>query len=285
MTDITPSPENQPQPENGADILDPHLETEFVQQSVAFESAAKPAKNDDTVTFPRTTLNYIVIALTFFALGIALGAVYFRGNNAEVDEEEIGVIVRELLVEAELLRPFVEDMVALADDDPYIGSVDAPITIVEFSAYACPYCGRHFNTTLTPILENYGEYVRYVYRDHPIINQEVSFPAALAANCARQQNNFWEYHTTLFENQTLLGQSYFLQVAEDLGMDMEAFQTCYQAETTANEVINDYNDASALNITGTPSFYINGTFHSGAQSYEYFETVILRELSDLGINP
>jgi hypothetical protein len=284
VTDITPTPDNQPQPENAVDIIDPHLETEFVSQNVAFEPAAKPAKNDDTVTLPRTTLNYVIIALTFFMLGIGLGAVYF-GGSAEVDEEQIGMIVRELLVEAELLHPFVEDMNALADDDPYIGSVDAPITMIEFSAYACPYCGRHFNTTLTPILENYGQYIRYIYRDHPIINQDISFPASLAANCARQQNQFWEYHTTLFENQTLLGPSYFLQVAEDLGMDMEVFQTCYQEETTADEVINDYNDASALNITGTPSFYINGSFHSGAQSYEYFEAVILQELSELGINP
>jgi protein-disulfide isomerase len=245
---------------------------------------AQSAKNDDKVVLSRTTMNYFVIAVSFLVLGLFLGTTYFS-SSATIDEDAIGAVVRELLVEAELLHPHIDDMTTLVDDDPYMGDEDAPIIIVEFSAYACPFCGRHYNETLQPILENYGQYIRYVYRDHPIINQNVSFPAALAANCALEQGAFWDYHRMLFENQTSLGPSFFVQAAEDLGLDKEQFQACYDAQTYADEVIGDFNDGSDLNITGTPGFYINGGFHSGAQPYEYFESVILEELNKLGIDP
>jgi protein-disulfide isomerase len=245
---------------------------------------AQSAKNDDKVVLSRTTMNYFVIAVSFLVLGLFLGTTYFS-SSATIDEDAIGAVVRELLVEAELLHPHIDDMSTLVDEDPNMGDEDAPIIMVEFSAYACPFCGRHYNETLQPILENYGQYIRYVYRDHPIINQKVSFPAALAANCALEQGAFWDYHRMLFENQTSLGPSFFVQAAEDLGLDKEQFQACYDAQTYADEVIGDFNDGSDLNITGTPGFYINGGFHSGAQPYEYFESVILEELNKLGIDP
>jgi protein-disulfide isomerase len=243
-----------------------------------------PIKNDEVVVLKRTTLNYVVIAITFFLLGMGLGGVYF-GSSGSMDEAAVSAVVRDLLVEAGLVHPIVDNMYSLVDDDPFIGEQDAPIIIVEFSAYACPYCGQHFSTTFEPLLENYGQLIRYVYRDHPIINQDFSFAASIAANCALEQNKFWEFHGLVFENQQSIGTTFFLQTAEDLGMDVEQFTECYQTGRYADEVMNDTNEATALNITGTPAFYINGTFHSGARSYEYFESIILQELEKLNINP
>jgi protein-disulfide isomerase len=174
-------------------------------------------------------------------------------------------------------------MTQLVNDDPYLGEADAPIVIVEFSAYACPYCGRHFQQTVAPLLENYGQYVRYVYRDFPSINPNVSFPAAMAANCAEEQGKFWEYHDVLFNNQQSLGEAYFVQVAEELGLDMDQFNACVADQKYYDEVNTDFYDGLALGISGTPSFYINGKFYSGAQPYQFFERVIQRELNALGI--
>ena len=87
---------------------------------------------------------------------------------------------------------------ALVDDDPYIGNEDAPIVIVEFSDFFCSFCKRHFDQTLTPILENYGDYIRYVYRDFAQLTAE-SQPAAAAAECADEQGVFWDFHNDFFQ--------------------------------------------------------------------------------------
>jgi protein-disulfide isomerase len=174
----------------------------------------------------------------------------------------------------------------IADDDPYIGDVNAPITIVEFSAYACPYCARHFQQTFAPLLENYGQYIRYVYRDFPVINQEVSTIASLAAQCANAQGKFWEYHDELFRNQQELagGRDFFIQLASTLGLDTPTFTTCYDNQQYASEVTADLIAGDTLGITGTPAFYINGRMVSGALPYENFERIVLSELRKAGID-
>jgi protein-disulfide isomerase len=237
---------------------------------------------DDVITLSRTTVNYVVIALVFFAVGIMVGTMGFGGKS--VDQASVEAAVSNVLIEAGIIQP-PADMTVLVDDDPYLGSEDAPVVIVEFSAYACPYCGRHFDQTFRPLLDNYGQYIRYVYRDFPTINPNVSVPASLAANCANEQGKFWEYHNLLFGNQELLGPDYFVQAAEELGLDMLSFNSCVQDQSYVQEVNADYSAGIALGISGTPSFYINGKFYSGARPYEYFEGIILRELDEAGINP
>lgn len=173
----------------------------------------------------------------------------------------------------------------LVDNDPFLGDVDAAVVIVEFSAYACPFCKRHYDQTFVPLLENYGQYIRYVYRDFPTINPDVSFPAALAANCAEEQGKFWEYHELLFANQSRLGRDYFFLAAEQLELDMAEFTVCFEEQRYLDEVNADYFDGSLNSISGTPSFFINGTSISGAQPYEIFERIVLRELDKAGIKP
>lgn len=244
-----------------------------------------PQTTNDNVVVSRVTINYIVIAVMFFAVGLLIGAMSFR-STATIDEAAIEAAVQNVLVDAGMMQP-PGDMDVLVDDDPFLGPEDAPIVIVEFSAYACPYCGRHFEETLEPLLENYGQYIRYVYRDMPIINQAVSIPASLAANCALEQGQFWEYHNAIFANQNTLaqsGQTYLIQLASELEMDTESFTTCLIEQNYMDEVIADANTGTALGITGTPAFYINGSPHNGARPYEYFETIILRELDAAGID-
>lgn len=236
----------------------------------------------DVITLSRNTVNYVVIAIVFFAVGILVGAIGFGSKSATVDEAMIQAAVADVLIEAGIMQA-PADMAVLVDDDPFLGPEDAPVVIVEFSAYACPYCGRHFQQTFEPLLENYGQYIRYVYRDFPTINPNISVPAALAANCANEQGKFWDYHNLLFNNQELLGPDYFVQAAQELGMEMTSFNDCVQNQTYVQEVNADYGAGVSLGISGTPSFYINGKFYSGARPYEYFEAIILRELEAAGI--
>jgi protein-disulfide isomerase len=269
-------------PETQAEISQsPKLEN-YVEAS---PEKLKPERipQDDVITLSRTTLNYVVIAIVFFAVGILVGMIGFGGKST-VDQAAIEVAVSNVLIEAGIMQA-PADMAVVVDDDPYLGPEDAPVVIVEFSAYACPYCGRHFEQTFAPLLENYAQYIRYVYRDFPTINPNISVPASLAANCAHEQGKFWEYHNLLFSNQELLGPDYFVQAGEELGLDMVAFNACTQDQSYIQEVNADYSAGIALGISGTPSFYINGKYYSGARPYEYFEGIILRELDEAGIKP
>lgn len=203
-------------------------------------------------------------------------------SSSSLDEATVQRIVTEAIAQSGRDNT---DRFEFVDDDPYLGAEDAPVVIVEFSAYACPYCGRHFIQTLQPLLDNYGQYIRYVYRDFPTINPDVSFPAALAAACANEQGKFWEYHDQLFNNQSQLGTDFFFSVANELELDIASFTTCFEEQRYLDEVNADYFDGSLMNITGTPSFLINGQSISGAQPYNIFERVVLRELEKAGIDP
>lgn len=253
-------------------------------------SQAAPPQSDETTqpqTVSRVMFNYVVIAAAFLVVGIIIGVVTVGSLNT-VDSLEVQRIVQNAVADIEIASGdggSNVNMTQLVDDDPSLGNEDAPVTIVEFSAYACPYCGRHFNDTFQPLLDEYGDQIRYVYRDYPTINPNVSFPAAMAANCAREQDAFWEYHAALFDNQNQLGDEFFRQLAADLELDTEQFNTCLDEQRYEEEVNNDYLDGLVNDISGTPSFFINGEFYSGAMPYEFFEKVIQRELEAQGIAP
>lgn len=157
------------------------------------------------------------------------------------------------------------------------------MVIVEFSDYQCPFCGRHFEQTLEPILENYGEYVRYVYRDFAGIGPQ-SVPAALASECAHDQDAFWDFHEALFSNQQQLSRGYYISLAEEFELDVATFTTCLDEAQHQSEIAGDQLDGQVAGVRGTPGFFINGFFISGAREYAIFERVIQRELDEAGID-
>lgn len=165
------------------------------------------------------------------------------------------------------------------DDDPSIGPSNAPITIIEFSDYECPFCRRWHNEVYLRLREEYGDKIRFVYRDFPLTSiHPNALPAAEAANCANEQNVFWEFHDLLF-NGTSLGESIYLQYAQQLGLDMEKFQACLDSGRYSQEVQADFQYAASLGVRSTPTFFLNGIPIVGAQPYEIFKQVIDRELA------
>jgi len=162
------------------------------------------------------------------------------------------------------------------DDDPVLGDKDAPVTIVEFSDYECPFCGRFWSETLPKIKEQYirtGK-VKLVYRDFPLPIHSNAQKAAEAAECADDQGQFWVYHDKLFENQRALGMANLKGYAKDLGLDTEAFDDCLDSGKHADEVKADLEDGADGGVSGTPAFFINGVPVSGAQPFEEFQRII-----------
>ena len=235
----------------------------------------------------RIALNYLLIAALCLVIGILIGKAMFEApaNQAvTVNETQLRAIIESVLDERDSGAAADEsDRFALVDDDPYLGAEDAPIVIVEFSDFFCTYCKRHFDQTFTPLLENYGEYIRYVYRDFARLTPE-STPAAAAAQCAFAQGKFWEFHGAFFENQSELGYDFYLKTAENYELDIEEYTDCLDAGRYLDEVDIDGFDGQIAGVRGTPGFFINGQILSGAQPYSIFERIIQRELDKAGID-
>lgn len=174
------------------------------------------------------------------------------------------------------------DPESLLDDDAVKGDPDAPVTIVEFSDYECPFCGRHFQQTYPQIVTNYIDTgkVKLVYRDFPLSFHPQAQKAAEAAECAGEQGKYFEMHDKLFENQQTLSVANYKTWAGELGLSQTAFDECLDSGSMAAEVATDMSAGQAAGVTGTPGFFVNGVKISGAQPYSVFETAIEAALAE-----
>ena len=168
--------------------------------------------------------------------------------------------------------------VNIAADDPALGNVTAPVTIVEFSDFQCPFCQRVV-PTIKRITQTYGDRVRVVWKDFPLTQiHPQAFKAAEAAQCAREQGKFWEYHDQLFANQRALEPEFLKKYAADTGLDASKFAGCLDSARFAERVQGGISAGSSLGVGSTPSLFINGRMLSGAQPYETFAAIIDEEL-------
>lgn len=168
-----------------------------------------------------------------------------------------------------------------ADDDPFKGDPNAPITIIEFSDFECPFCGRFYSQTLDQLTKNYIDTgkVKLVYRDFPLSFHPNAQKAAEAAECAKDQGKFWEMHDTIFENQQAIGVSALKGYAVTLGLDSATFNSCLDSGDKTSEVRADFTDGQKAGVSGTPTFFINGVKLVGAQPYAAFQQEIDSQLS------
>lgn len=268
-------------------------ETDIQQTAVASEEVeatlpeqAQQAQPDGVILIRRTTFNYIFIAAVFLVVGMVVGAYgafkVERANRSwlsdalsEAMEGQADTIASGQ--QAAQTDPDARVEISV-DDDPAHGPADAPVVVIEFSDFNCPYCGRFARETLPLLRENYNDRIRLVYRDYPILGDS-SLQAAIAAECADDQDAFWGFHDLLFENQGGFNQEVFIQFGEALALDIEQFTTCQNDPAVRDEVIADYEEASRLRVSGTPTFFINGRRVVGAQPYEVFQGVINEELA------
>lgn len=158
---------------------------------------------------------------------------------------------------------------------PSRGATDAPVTIVEFTDYECPFCRRHFQYTLPALLAVYGDKIRYVVRNYPIASLHPRAPkAAEAAECAHDQDTFWQYHDLLLRQGTMLDVNTLKRYAAGLQMDTAVFNRCLDTGAKAAVVRQDVLDASGYGVRGTPAFFVNGHLLAGAKPFEVFASYI-----------
>lgn len=202
---------------------------------------------------------------------VAQKAAVFRNNLLDRLKEDANIKVF-------LTRPTVDVSV---DDDPYRGNKNAKVTIIEFTDYQCPFCGRA-RPTVNQIIDTYGDKVHYVLRDFPLNFHPYAQKAAEAAECAGDQDKYWEYSKVLWANQKALDIPDLKKYAKELNLDTAKFDKCLDTGQFTAEVNKDIADGSKAGVTGTPSFFINGQLLTGARPFEQFKEVIDLELATGG---
>ncbi len=161
------------------------------------------------------------------------------------------------------------------------GSPDAPVMIIEWADFQCPFCGRFYRQSLPRLEEEYlstGE-ARLVYKDFPLRFHQYAQKAAEAGKCALEQGRFWEFHDKVFENQRNITIENLKRWAVEGGLDEERFNECLDSGRMAAVVQDEMAEGQAAGVRGTPTFLINGELVVGAQPYEEFKKVIEEKLS------
>jgi len=177
-----------------------------------------------------------------------------------------------------LLPPFRAPRQQVEAKGPSRGPENAPVTIVEFSDFECPYCSRA-EETVSEVMRVYGDKIRLVFRDLPLPNHTNAPKAAEAAHCAGEQGKYWEMHAKLFANQRALDVASLKGYAKDLKLDQAKFDKCLDSGSTAALVEASKKAGNEAGVTGTPAFFINGVLISGAQPFDAFKEVIDAELA------
>ena len=168
--------------------------------------------------------------------------------------------------------------VLLHPEDPSIGPTSAKVTIVEFSDFQCPYCGKAA-ATVHQVREQYGDKVRLVFKHHPLPFHKDAPLAHQAAAEANAQGRFWEFHDKLFGNQKAITRADLEADAQALGLDMARFRTALDSSVHKAHIDADASQAMELGASGTPAFFINGRLLSGAQPLDVFKKAIDEELA------
>jgi protein-disulfide isomerase len=178
-----------------------------------------------------------------------------------------------------MLPPLLLPKVAVAADGPAMGEQKAPVTIVEFSDYQCPFCSRA-EETVKKVLDQYKGKVRLVFRDYPLPFHPQAQKASEAAHCAGDQGKYWQMHEKLFANQSALGVPQLKDHAKGLGLDAAKFDKCLDSGEKAKIVETSKKAGDEAGVNGTPAFFINGRPLSGAREFEKFKEIIDYELAN-----
>ncbi len=263
------------------------------------EELSPHEKNNKSRDFRKSNFNGLTIGIIII-VGIAA---FFAGtytsnfNSDEISKADLDEAIAKLELKilqnqlpTEQPRPPVK---ISADNDPIMGDPNAPITIIEFSDFQCPFCARFHVQTLPSIYEEYIDQgkVKLVFRDFPIQSiHPNALPASVAAECANDQGKFKEMHDKLFENQndwnkkeTTAALSIFVQYAEEIEIEKNEFESCIASGKHINDIRGDLEDGREYGVTGTPGFFVGNdeigyVELKGAQPFESFKKIIDAQL-------
>ena len=240
---------------------------------------------DESITIKKATFNKLLVGLVVvliafsFTAGFMLGGGKLSGTATQTGNE---------VQQQPTQQPTEPSRVQVsADGDPQIGDDNAKVTIIEFSDFQCPYCGRFYEQSEKQIITDYVDTgkVKFVYRDFPLDSIHPNArPAANAAECVNEQGKFWEFHDKLFSNQDALSTDNYKKWASELGLDMTRFNSCLNSSKYDSEITKDFQDGAAAGVQGTPTIYIGSPEKGyiqivGAQPYSVVKQAIEQELA------
>ncbi len=219
--------------------------------------------------FPRHSFpwNWAVVPLVFL-LGLGAGWLLWGRTPVDLSSEQVTIPQN------------VKRYNVPIAGSPSLGPADAPITLVEFGDYQCPFCREWYQNVYARLMKDYQGKIHFVFRDMPLTNiHPDAFSAAEAADCAGDQGAYWPYHDALFAQADGLGDAAYIKYAQSLGLDLQAFTTCIQDNRYQKQVQSNFDYALSIGVNSTPTFFINGLALVGAQPYEIFKQVIDQELA------
>jgi protein-disulfide isomerase len=252
-------------------IVEPVIEPEYIEEPVI-------QHDDDTVTFKRSHF-YAALTVLAFAAGILVGYVVWGIGDSAQTAQTASQSSGQLIDAPVTAQPQYTRYDIPTEGFHSLGPADAPITIVEFSDFQCPYCRRWHDETYEPLLAAYPGKIRIVYRHLPLVSiHPDAFSAAEAAMCAGDQNVFWQYHDKLFSSDSL-GNAVYEQYARELSLDIPTFVDCLTEHKFQDAIQADSDFAVNLGVRSTPTFFVNGLAIVGAQPLDVFKQVIDKELA------
>jgi protein-disulfide isomerase len=244
---------------------DQYLKSQVHSKKIT-EADAKKFYNDNKVRFGTTTFDQIKQRL--------IPALQQREDSQQT-EQVIANLRTGQNVKIALEAPRVA---VVSTGHPTLGAKDAPITMVEFGDFQCPFC-RASENSVKEIRAKYGDKVRLVYMDFPLGIHQHAMDAANAARCAGEQDKFWQYHDAMFADQSKLAPADLKASAAKLGLDAKKFDACLDKTKYQSQIQQDMAEGTKLGVTGTPTFFINGREITGAQPAQKFEEVIDDEMA------
>jgi len=182
---------------------------------------------------------------------------------------------------AKVLLPYPElprVEIPITDADPMLGKATAPITVVQYAEYQCPYCGMAADT-VDALLKEYPDQVRVIFKDFPLNFHERAMPAAVAAHCAGEQGKYWELNRLMLKNQQALQDTDLDGYAKQIGLDVDSWMACRGSGKYEPVISAGVTDAQKLGVQATPTFFVNGIMLSGAQPIDAFKPIIEKELA------
>jgi protein-disulfide isomerase len=198
--------------------------------------------------------------------------------NSQKQQQKAQELVEKLKSDAKVQVLLPEPRRKVEAKGPARGPENAPVTIVEFSDFQCPFCSKAHDT-VEEVMQAYAGKVRLYFRHYPLPNHPQAPKAAEAAMCANEQGKFWEYHDALFKNQRALEPTQLKEYATSVGLDAAKFTECLDSGKHAAAVQEDMQAGSRSGVQGTPAFFINGIFLNGAQPLSEFKRIIDAELA------
>lgn len=198
------------------------------------------------------TLGFILLATCMFRGSCNISELSLGSGNTK------GIAVNQPSPSADDSAPAPTGAVpSVSNDDHIKGNKNAPVTLIEYSDFQCPYCGA-FEPTMETVLAKYKDQVRLVYRHFPLSFHPNAQPAALASECASEQGKFWEFHTAMFKNQDSLGDDFYKKLASDNKLNMGKFNDCVSTQKYLKKVQDQATAGGAAGINGTPGTFVIG---------------------------